>query len=180
MKDEQACGETNSDAYKRRAELKCSIMNTIGYSRCRPLASQMHLIGGNRLAVSFTPDEYIVMIQLPEYKVGTAECLSLLSKAVIVKPDDVRTRSLVIAGLRTVEEAKNLCEYLKTDFVRYLVGQTKLDNVLSAGNFTHAPILDFAERWDDAKLNEFYSFTEEQKDVIKDVDSLIKEVVGAI
>lgn len=180
MKNELACGETNSAAYKRRMELKGSIMKTIGYSLCKPLASQMHLIGGNRLAVSFTPDEYIVMIQLPEYKVGTAECLSLLSKAVIVKPDDVCTSSLVIAGLRTAEEAKNICEYLKTDFVKYLIGQTPLEGGLSEENFAHVPMLGFSERWDDAKLNEIYSFTEEQKDVIKDVDSLIKEVVGAI
>ncbi|RHW54276.1 Eco57I restriction-modification methylase domain-containing protein [Lactobacillus bombicola] len=92
----------------------------------------------------------------------------------VINPGDVCTHSYFVAGqFDSPKNAKNLLSYLKTKFVRFLVLQSMSGIGLSRQVFTFVPMQDFSQKWDDQKLYQKYSLTEDE---ILFIESMIKEM----
>jgi site-specific DNA-methyltransferase (adenine-specific) len=78
---------------------------------------------------------------------------------------------IVIDVFNTKKEAENLIKYLKTNFVRFLVGLISTTQHISKNSFSFVPVQDFSKSWTDEKLYEKYGITESEQ---KFIESLIK------
>lgn len=84
---------------------------------------------------------------------------------------------LIIASYSTREEAHNLCEYLKTKFVIFLVACESLENKICKTSFIHVPIQDFSKPVTDADLYIKYGLNQEEIAFIETRIQLIDEEV---
>lgn len=92
----------------------------------------------------------------------------------VIAPGEVCTHSYFVAGqFDSPDVANNLLSYLKTRFVRFLVLQSLSGIGLSQQVFTFVPMQDFSTEWNDKKLYEKYSLTEDE---INFIESMIKEM----
>jgi site-specific DNA-methyltransferase (adenine-specific) len=80
---------------------------------------------------------------------------------------------LTICPQDTEQQAKNVYDYLRTKFVRFLIQLTLTGMNMSIDNFRFVPWLDFNEHWDDKKLYERYNLNKEEISVI---ESVIREM----
>ena len=89
-------------------------------------------------------------------------------------PDAACTETYLVAGAYDTEaEARNFEGYLRTRFLRFLVGLRKSTQHLNKDRFAFAPRLSMAESWTDAKLYARYGFN---NDEIVYIESVIKEM----
>ena len=81
---------------------------------------------------------------------------------------EVRPSDLVRLGIFTHEKsAKNLVNYLKTKFVRFLVSQLSFSQDITKDRFLYVPVQNYTENWTDEKLYKKYSLTKEEIDFIE-------------
>lgn len=81
----------------------------------------------------------------------------------VLPPNHVCTRTYLIVGcFDTREEAENLCTYLKTRFVQFLVYALASTQNLCKEKFRLVPVQDFTQRWTDEMLYQKYNLTEEE------------------
>ena len=86
---------------------------------------------------------------------------------------------LIVATFDSVEEAENLCNYLTTKFVIFLVAykqiekrlKTHSNNNLAWDSFEYVPVQDFFKSWTDEELYSKYRLDKEE---IAFIDSTIK------
>jgi len=96
----------------------------------------------------------------------------ILSSLDILPPGSICTETYILAGSFTKkDEAENLLNYLKSRFVRFLVGQVAMTQHITRSCFCFVPRQDFTESWTDEKLYEKYGITESEQ---KFIESLIK------
>ena len=96
----------------------------------------------------------------------------IFSTMEVLPPKVVCTETYIVVDTFNSEiEAKNLLQYLKTKFVRFLVAQVTTTQHISKANFALVPIQDFSKEWTDAKLYEKYGLTDEE---IAFIESMIK------
>ena len=69
------------------------------------------------------------------------------------------------------EASENMLGYLKTRFVRALIGMVTATQHLSRSNFRFVPVLDFTRSWTDGDLYAKYGLNDEE---IAFIESLIK------
>ena len=74
---------------------------------------------------------------------------------------------IVYGSFDTKAEAENLCEYMKTKFFHFLLGQLKNTQQMSPELFSLVPLVDFKTTWDDSKLYKKYNLTKEEIDLIE-------------
>lgn len=90
----------------------------------------------------------------------------------VLPPKVVCTETYIVVDTFNSEiEAKNLLQYLKTKFVRFLVAQVTTTQHISKANFALVPIQDFSKEWTDAQLYKKYGLTDEE---IAFIESMIK------
>ncbi len=90
----------------------------------------------------------------------------------VIGPDEVCTHSYLVAGPSDDEKyCTNLCEYLKTKFVRFLVLQSLTSIHLTKDTFSFVPVQDFTKQWKDEDLFSKYNLNADQIDFI---DNMIK------
>lgn len=90
-------------------------------------------------------------------------------------PNTACTETYLVAGAYDTEaEALNFEGYLRTRFLRFLVGLRKSTQHLNKDRFAFVPALDMSESWDDAKLYARYGITADEAAYI---ESMIKEMV---
>ena len=78
------------------------------------------------------------------------------------------TQTYIIYGpFKTQLEANNACEYMKTRFFHFLLGQLKNTQQMAPELFRLVPLQNFKESWDDEKLYKKYNLTEEEIELIK-------------
>lgn len=78
------------------------------------------------------------------------------------------TQTYIIYGcFDNKEEANNLCDYMKTKFFHFLLGQLKNTQQMSPDLFQLVPLLDFKESWSDEKLYKKYNLTQDEINYIK-------------
>jgi site-specific DNA-methyltransferase (adenine-specific) len=96
----------------------------------------------------------------------------VLSRMELLKPNQICSQSyLTVCMQQTEEEAKNVYDYLRTKFVRFLILQTLVGMNLSINNFRFVPWQDFTKSWTDEELYEKYNLTQEE---IEFIESMIK------
>lgn len=98
----------------------------------------------------------------------------VLSRMEILKPNQICSQSyLIICPQKSMEEAKNVYNYLRTKFVRFLIQLTLVGMNMSIDNFRFVPWLDFTKTWDDKTLYLKYGLDENE---IKTIETTIREM----
>ncbi|MCD7918905.1 MAG: Eco57I restriction-modification methylase domain-containing protein [Clostridiales bacterium] len=96
----------------------------------------------------------------------------VLSTMEILPPKHICTETYLIAGSFDDEDsANNLLSYLKSKFVRFLVGQIAVSQHITKNCFSFVPIQDFSNPWTDEELYTKYGLTDEE---IAFIESMIK------
>ena len=72
----------------------------------------------------------------------------------------------IIDAFRTKTEAENFVAYLRTDFVRYMVGLRKITQDLPPDRWNWVPYMDMNKVWTDAELYKFFKITKEEQEHI--------------
>ena len=92
----------------------------------------------------------------------------VLSRIEILPPKTICTETYIIAGIFSQEgSAKNLVNYLKTKFIRFLVSQLSFSQDITKERFLYVPVQNYTENWTDEKLYKKYSLTKEEIDFIE-------------
>ena len=85
-----------------------------------------------------------------------------------LEPKEICTQTYLVVGPSdSFEEAKNIEEYIKTKFVRFLMLPQILSISISKQSFQFVPLQDFSEPWTDEKLYKKYNLTQEEIDFIE-------------
>ena len=96
----------------------------------------------------------------------------VFSKIDILAPGTICNETyLVIGAFKTETEAKNLMNYMKTLFFRFLVSQFMYSHHITKDSYQFVPIQDFTQSWTDEKLYAKYGITEEE---IVFIESMIR------
>ena len=96
----------------------------------------------------------------------------LTSSLKVIGPNEVCTHSyFVIGAYDDIELANNLCSYLKTKFVRFMILIAMSSINLPKLVFPFVPMQDFSKPWTDEELYAKYGLTEEE---IAFIESMIK------
>lgn len=110
--------------------------------------------------------------------------VSIIGKAYLAEPKSVCTDSLIPIGcFKTREEAENLCKYMSTKFLRFMVGIVKSSQNLYQPVYKFVPLQDFSNKSDidwnknihniDKQLYQKYNLSESEIDYI---ENKIKEL----
>ena len=100
---------------------------------------------------------------------GQCKVLSTLS---ILKPNEICTDTYIVIGnLQSMTYATNICNYLKSKFVRFLILQTITSINITRNNYQFVPLQDFSKPWNDEQLYSKYNLT---ADEIAFIESMIR------
>ena len=84
----------------------------------------------------------------------------VLSTMELLKPGEICSETYLVAGaFDSKEEATNYMDYLKTQFVRFLILQIAMTQQLSKASFAFVPCQDFTRKWTDKQLFEKYDLS---------------------
>lgn len=98
----------------------------------------------------------------------------VISRMEILKPGEICSQSyLTICPQSSEQLAKNVCKYLKTKFVRFLIQLTLVGMNMSIDNFRYVPWVDFNKEWTDLNLYKKYSLSSNEIEVI---ETMIREM----
>lgn len=98
----------------------------------------------------------------------------VLSTMELLKPGEICSETYLVAGaFDSKEEASNYMDYLKTQFVRFLILQIAMTQQLSKASFAFVPCQDFTRKWTDEQLLEKYDLSSEEVNYIQ---GMIKEM----
>ncbi len=96
----------------------------------------------------------------------------VFSKIDILPPGTICTETyLVIGAYKNEVQAKNLMQYMKTCFFRFLVSQFMYSHHITRDAYSFVPALDMNKKWTDKKLYKRYGLTEDE---IAFIESKIK------
>jgi Eco57I restriction-modification methylase len=87
----------------------------------------------------------------------------VLARTDILPPGTVCTETyLVIGSYPTEIEARNLLEYMKTRFLRFLMSLVMYSHGITKDTFVYIPILDMSRCWTDTDLAKRYGLTDDE------------------
>ena len=90
----------------------------------------------------------------------------------ILQPGTICTETyMMLSTFEKEEDCRNMLLYLKTRFVRALIGMATSTQQMSKANFRFVPLQDFSKPWTDAELYAKYGLTDEE---IAFIESMIK------
>ena len=91
----------------------------------------------------------------------------VFSKIGLMPPGTICTETyLVIGAFATEDEARNLIEYMKSRFFRFLVSQLMYSHHLTKAAYEFVPALDMTQKWTDEKLFEYFDLSESETQYI--------------
>ncbi|MGA2091844.1 MAG: Eco57I restriction-modification methylase domain-containing protein [Sedimentisphaerales bacterium] len=94
---------------------------------------------------------------------GTDGKRRVLSKIALLPPGTICTETyLVIGSYKKKIHAKNLIEYMKTRFFRFLLSLFMYSHSITKDTYTFIPILDMSIKWTDEMLYKRYGLTKEE------------------
>lgn len=97
--------------------------------------------------------------------------VTILGEPVIAGPGSACTETYLVIGVSQSEtEARNLAEYMRTRFVRFLVSLRKITQNITRDSYKFVPLLPMNRVWTDADLYKRYNITTEQ---VAFIESLI-------
>jgi site-specific DNA-methyltransferase (adenine-specific) len=98
----------------------------------------------------------------------------VFSKIEVLPPKTICTETyLVIGAYGSKTEAKNLMQYMKTKFFRFLVSQYMYSHHITKESYAFVPTLDMKTEWTDEMLFKRYKLTSEE---IKFLNSKIRSM----
>lgn len=98
----------------------------------------------------------------------------IIGKPIVAPPQSACSETyLVIGAYEKQEEADNLSKYLKTKFLRLLVGLRKNTQDISKEKFAFVPQMPMDKKWTDEKLFKFFNLNEDE---ITFIDTLIRPI----
>ena len=98
----------------------------------------------------------------------------IFSTLEILEPGQICTETyMLLSTFDNREACENMLGYLKTRFVRALIGMVTATQHLSRGNFRFVPVLDFTRSWTDGELYAKYGLNDEE---IAFIESMIKSI----
>ena len=133
----------------------------VGYVDCSEIPSHKEWIG-------------IWKVYVPESNNIGTELNDDNQNAFIGAPDTICTETFLVVGadLNLDEnKARNLCNYLKTKFARYMLSLAKISQHGTAKTYRFVPVQDFSKTWTDKDLYAKYNLDESE---IAFIDSMIK------
>ena len=90
----------------------------------------------------------------------------------ILPPGTICTETyLVVGSFEDRQKAKNLANYLKTKFVRFLVAQLSFSQDIFKDKFLFVPSLDMSKEWTDEELCKRYKFSLQE---VSFIESMIR------
>jgi len=96
----------------------------------------------------------------------------IMGKPIVASPPSACTETYLVVGTYNSEsEATNLAAYLRTRFLRFLVGLRKNTQDITRDRFAFVPLLPMTKRWTDAEL---YAHFELTQDEIAYIESMIR------
>jgi site-specific DNA-methyltransferase (adenine-specific) len=100
--------------------------------------------------------------------------VSVLGKPLLAEPESACTMTYIAVGpFDGKSEADNAADFLRTRFVRFLIGMRKSTQNVNSGLFAFVPKLDMTRKWADADLYERYGLDEDE---ITFIEKMIKEM----
>ena len=94
--------------------------------------------------------------------------MRVLSSINVLKPNEVCTDSYLCVGdFKRAQDARNVQNFLKTKFARFLIMQALSSINLSKEKFFFVPLLDFSKIWDDAVLYRKYHLSASEIEFIE-------------
>lgn len=95
-----------------------------------------------------------------------------LSSIKVIPPNSVTTEAYpVVSAFDTQSEAENMCSYLRTKFVRFLLTLRSVNQSVGKSTFAFVPILSMDEKWSDSLLYEKYNLTQQE---IAFIESMVR------
>ncbi|MFN5302475.1 MAG: Eco57I restriction-modification methylase domain-containing protein [Pseudanabaena sp.] len=96
----------------------------------------------------------------------------IMGKPIVAPPQSACTETYLVAGIYENEiEANNLESYMKTKFLRFLVGLRKNTQHITKDRFEFVPLLPMSEAWTDEKLYSHFGLTAEE---IAFIESMVR------
>jgi len=96
----------------------------------------------------------------------------IMGKPIVASPPSACTETYLVVGAYNSEsEATNLAAYLRTRFLRFLVGLRKNTQHITRDRFAFVPLPPMTKRWTDAEL---YAHFELTQDEIAYIESMIR------
>lgn len=140
----------------RSGMLKLYSSQGVGYVTRREVLQGGELIDKFKVMVSQTTSEHAG-------EPGKNGMFKLLSTVRLLCPDEVCTFSYITIGaFDSKKKARNLYEYLRTKFVRFLVLQAVSSIHLSREKFMFVPMQDFSKPWTDESLYQKYKLSKHE------------------
>lgn len=133
-----------------------------------PTAEYSMKIYGNKF-VGYTSMKFVTKNSELAYKykvlapkaVGSGDISSDKIHPFVADNPSICTQTYIIYGAYDNRlEAENLCDYMKTKFFHFLLGQLKNTQQMAPNLFKFVPLLDFKQSWNDKKLYEKYNLSE--------------------
>lgn len=99
-----------------------------------------------------------------------------LSSIRVIPPESVTTEAYpVIAAFETESEALNMCSYLRTKFVRFLLTLRSANQSVGKTTFGFVPLLPMDQEWSDEILYQRYAL---DQDEITLIESMVRPMGG--
>ena len=96
----------------------------------------------------------------------------IMGKPIVAPPSSACTETYIVVGAyKTDTEARNLDTYLRTKFLRFLVGLRKNTQDITKDRFAFVPLLPMTSVWNDKKLYKKYGLTKEE---IAFIESMVR------
>ncbi|RMF47635.1 MAG: hypothetical protein D6750_08840 [Bacteroidetes bacterium] len=96
----------------------------------------------------------------------------ILGKPIIAKPPSACTETYLVVGTYDTEkEAQNLAAYLRTKFLRFLVGLRKNTQHVTRDRFAFVPLLPMNTAWSDEELYKHFGLTQDE---IAFIESMVR------
>lgn len=87
----------------------------------------------------------------------------IMGKPIIAPPPSACTETYLVAGAyKTEPEARNLDKYLRTRFLRFLVGLRKNTQHITKDRFSFVPLLPMTKVWSDEKLYAHFGLSDDE------------------
>lgn len=96
----------------------------------------------------------------------------ILGKPIVAKPPSACTETYLVVGIYdTKKEAQNLADYLRTKFLRFLVGLRKNTQDVIRDRFAFVPLLPMNTAWSDEELYKHFGLTQDE---IAFIESMVR------
>jgi len=96
----------------------------------------------------------------------------IIGRPIVAPPSSACTETyLVVGAYKTDTEAKNLDKYLRTKFLRFLVGLRKNTQDITKDRFSFVPLLPMTQVWTDQKLYTHFGLSDDE---IAFIESMIR------